>query len=97
MNIGVVQSQLCPGIDFPGRTLCDGNSSFSYIWTHNGAKAFQTLWENPDSGFSQFWKTVARELHGLPGVIGGELWNEPFLVRRLYLKPSCLINWLRNV
>ena len=37
-----------------------------------------TAGENPDSGFSQFWGTVAKELGGLPGVIGGELWNEPF-------------------
>jgi endoglycosylceramidase len=70
--------EACPGIDFPGRENCDKNSSFSYIWTHNGAKAYQTLWENPDTGFSQFWKAVAQELHGLTGVIGGELWNEPF-------------------
>jgi hypothetical protein len=69
---------VCPGIDFPGRHNCDGNSSFSYIWTHAGAKAYQTLWESPDTGFSQFWRAVAKELHGLPGVIGGELWNEPF-------------------
>jgi endoglycosylceramidase len=68
----------CPGVAFPGRELCDRNSSFSYIWTHNGAKAYQTLWENPDTGFSQFWRAVAQELHGQPGVIGGELWNEPF-------------------
>eukprot|EP01045_Picozoa_sp_COSAG04_P021733 COSAG04_NODE_2367_length_4262_cov_2.080711_4_plen_271_part_00 len=73
-----LEPEQCPGIDFPGRTLCDGNSSFSYIWTHSGAKAYQTLWEKPDSGFSQFWKAVAAEFHGLPGVIGGELWNEPF-------------------
>lgn len=32
----------CPGIDFPGRTNCDGNSSFSYIWTHAGARAYQS-------------------------------------------------------
>jgi endoglycosylceramidase len=73
-----LEPKQCPGIDFPGRENCDGNSSFSYIWTHDGAKAYQTLWENPDTGFSQFWTTVARELHDAPGVIGGELWNEPF-------------------
>ena len=57
-----LQPEPCPGIDFPGRENCDGNSSFSYIWTHDGARAYQTLWENPDTGFSQFWKAVAQEL-----------------------------------
>ena len=37
----------------------------------------QTLWETPGD-FGAFWNTVAAELHDLPGVIGGELWNEPF-------------------
>lgn len=69
--------EACPGVDFPGRELCDLNSSFSYIWTHAGAKAYQTLWENAEA-FAAFWKTVAAELHEEPGVIGGELWNEPF-------------------
>ena len=36
-------------------------------------QAYQTLWENPDSGFSQFWKAVAKEFHGMPTVIGGDL------------------------
>jgi len=69
--------EACPGVEFPGRQLCDLNSSFSYIWTHAGAKAYQTLWENAED-FATFWKIAAREFHGLPGVIGGELWNEPF-------------------
>ena len=67
----------CPGVDFPGRALCDGNSSFSYIWTHSAARAYQALWDDA-APFADFWRVVARELGGLDNVIGGELWNEPF-------------------
>ena len=48
----------CPGVDFPGRQLCGMNSSFSYIWTHAGSKAYQTLWENAEA-FAAFWKVLA--------------------------------------
>ncbi len=65
------------GTSPPGRKLCDENSSFSYIWTHDNARAYQTLWEDA-SDFGNFWKEVAHTFSGEPGVIGGELWNEPF-------------------
>jgi len=63
--------------NFPGRKNCDKHSSFSYIWSHSGAKAYQLLWEEAED-FANFWYTVASELGDEPSVIGGELWNEPF-------------------
>ena len=63
--------------NFPGRALCDTHSSFSYIWTHSGSRAYQKLWEDA-ADYASFWAIVADELGAEPGVIGGELWNEPF-------------------
>ncbi len=42
----------------PGRALCDQHSSFSYIWTHDCARAFQALYRSDE--FSDFWVNVAR-------------------------------------
>lgn len=85
----------------PGRALCDQHSSFSYIFTEDGSRAYQALYEksaNPavwDSNhgsranpvgttssrfgpFGDFWHTVTKRFGGMCGVLGGELWNEPF-------------------
>ena len=63
--------------NFPGRRLCDTHSSFSYIWSHAGSRAYQKLWEDA-SAFADFWKIVASSLGSEPSVVGGELFNEPF-------------------
>ena len=63
--------------NFPGRLACDSHSSFSYIWTHSGARAYQSLWDE-SIAFERFWHTVAAKLGSEENVIGGELWNEPF-------------------
>ena len=62
----------------PTRAQCDEHSSFSYIWTHDAAKAYQTLWSQGAAEFGAFWSTVASEFAAEPNVLGGEVWNEPF-------------------
>jgi len=64
----------------PSRATCDTHSSFSYIWTNDGAKAYQRLWEDgAQNGFGSYWSLVAQRYAAWPNVIGGEIFNEPFL------------------
>ena len=63
----------------PTHKTCNTHSSFSYIWTDDAARAYQTLWESgAQTGFGAFWAAVAKEFAGAKNVIGGEIWNEPF-------------------
>lgn len=66
------------GTSPPTREQCDLNISFAYIWTHDGAAAYQTFWERGADDFGDFWAVVAQFFAGEPAVIGGELFNEPF-------------------
>eukprot|EP00927_Polykrikos_kofoidii_P049371 TRINITY_DN43436_c0_g1_i1.p1 TRINITY_DN43436_c0_g1~~TRINITY_DN43436_c0_g1_i1.p1 ORF type:complete len:534 (-),score=70.98 TRINITY_DN43436_c0_g1_i1:135-1736(-) len=61
----------------PNRGMCDQHSSFSYIWTHDAAAAYQKLWKHP-AAFAEYWRTIAAHFKGNPAVLGGEIWNEPF-------------------
>lgn len=67
------------GTSPPNREQCDLNISFSYIWTHDAAKAYQTFWERGAKDYGDFWAAVAAFFTDEPAVIGGELFNEPFL------------------
>jgi endoglycosylceramidase len=63
----------------PTRAQCDRHSSFSYIWTDDAARAYQTFYERgAGTGFARYWATVAQAFADEPAVIGGELFNEPF-------------------
>ena len=64
----------------PTHATCDTHSSFSYIWSNDAAAAYQNLWETGSTnGFGTYWKDIASRYQNFDNVIGGEIWNEPFL------------------
>ena len=57
----------------PGRVLCDTHSSFSYIWTHAAARAYQALYGAGAADIVDYWTTAAAYFAGEPGLLGGEV------------------------
>lgn len=66
------------GTSTPSQKQCLSQSSFDYLWTHDMAKSFQTLWKHGARDFGDFFAEVAAAFAEEPGVVGGELFNEPF-------------------
>mmetsp|Transcript_60095 Transcript_60095/g.130335 ORF Transcript_60095/g.130335 Transcript_60095/m.130335 type:complete len:526 (-) Transcript_60095:108-1685(-) len=64
--------------EIPTRAQCLSHSSFSYIFTHDCARAFQALWERGAEDFGAYWAEVADFFRDEPSVVAGELFNEPF-------------------
>lgn len=80
----------------PTRDQCYQHSSFSYIWTHDGAAAYQALYTHAAADFANYWAAVAGALADEPAVLGGDVFNEPF-VGDVYNRPELRQNQVADL